>query len=429
MGGQGSGRPPSVETIIARQRPQETPIGDSLFLPNYSGIKDEAKKTSPVDITGGGISSETDPVFASLSGVFLPSSVSGAFATDVLLTSLSGAHAVTSGATVLNQSNILSLSGITVGISGASTQNAADIISLSGVAVGISGASIATNTNLTSLSGVVVGISGATIATNINLTSLSGVHVGTSGVVTLNRTELADLSGAVLGISGAALTAETDPIFAGLSGVFLPANTSGAFMQASTSGAFMNASVSGAFLPANVSGAFLPTAVSGAFLISGSYISMLENDVGYSTEGGSGSATKEFIVYPQDNPADDGPLGYFETVNLVDTEAVEFTFHIPHDFSSLIDCLVVCIPDATETINWTTDAEWGAIGEDYATNVNLNVSDSKSVTEDHLTELSISGALTTADVGDPIEANEWCAVRFTAETTQIRLIGLRFRYS
>lgn len=37
MGGRGSGRKPSEETLVKRQREQFTPVGDSLFLPNHSG--------------------------------------------------------------------------------------------------------------------------------------------------------------------------------------------------------------------------------------------------------------------------------------------------------------------------------------------------------------------------------------------------------
>jgi hypothetical protein len=44
MGGQGSGRPPSEETIIKRTMPVLTPIGTDLFLPNYSGLKSTARK-------------------------------------------------------------------------------------------------------------------------------------------------------------------------------------------------------------------------------------------------------------------------------------------------------------------------------------------------------------------------------------------------
>ena len=45
MGGEGSGRKPSVETIIKQSQPTLTPLGDGLFLPNYSGVQDVALKT------------------------------------------------------------------------------------------------------------------------------------------------------------------------------------------------------------------------------------------------------------------------------------------------------------------------------------------------------------------------------------------------
>jgi hypothetical protein len=48
MGGQGSGRLPSEETLVKRQYEKLTPIatdGDPLFLPNYSGLKKGTKLT------------------------------------------------------------------------------------------------------------------------------------------------------------------------------------------------------------------------------------------------------------------------------------------------------------------------------------------------------------------------------------------------
>lgn len=46
MGGVGSGRPPSPETIAKRMNPpMVTPIGNQIILPDYSGVKSGAKKT------------------------------------------------------------------------------------------------------------------------------------------------------------------------------------------------------------------------------------------------------------------------------------------------------------------------------------------------------------------------------------------------
>lgn len=46
MGGEGSGRKPSEETIVKRMTPEQTPVGDGMFIPNYSGIQAAALKTS-----------------------------------------------------------------------------------------------------------------------------------------------------------------------------------------------------------------------------------------------------------------------------------------------------------------------------------------------------------------------------------------------
>lgn len=44
MGGEGSGRKPSVETIIKRNQPVLQPIADGMFLPNLGGVQDMARK-------------------------------------------------------------------------------------------------------------------------------------------------------------------------------------------------------------------------------------------------------------------------------------------------------------------------------------------------------------------------------------------------
>ena len=69
MGGSGSGRKPDVLNMVQRQAEQRQPIAPEIFLPNLAGVKEEARKRSPVDITAGG-GAETDPIFLALSGSF-----------------------------------------------------------------------------------------------------------------------------------------------------------------------------------------------------------------------------------------------------------------------------------------------------------------------------------------------------------------------
>ena len=46
MGGEGSGRKPSMETLVKRNTPQVTPIGTGIFFPNTSNVQTAALKTS-----------------------------------------------------------------------------------------------------------------------------------------------------------------------------------------------------------------------------------------------------------------------------------------------------------------------------------------------------------------------------------------------
>lgn len=69
MGGQGSGRRPNAENLI-RQQEDFAPVIESDIigtLPNYSGVKTEALKTSGDSL----LTTETDPIFIANSGSYL----------------------------------------------------------------------------------------------------------------------------------------------------------------------------------------------------------------------------------------------------------------------------------------------------------------------------------------------------------------------
>jgi len=57
MGGEGSGRKPDpVKKLLGFNQPSKTGVSDVLYLPNYSGVRDSARKDRPE-------TTETDPVF------------------------------------------------------------------------------------------------------------------------------------------------------------------------------------------------------------------------------------------------------------------------------------------------------------------------------------------------------------------------------
>jgi len=98
MGNFRSGRRPSEATMVAKDNLIELSTGEPIIIPNFSGIKDAAKKGSTATFlqTGDNISqltndsgyitsyTETDPVFLALSGGFLTAE------TDPVFLALSG---------------------------------------------------------------------------------------------------------------------------------------------------------------------------------------------------------------------------------------------------------------------------------------------------------------------------------------------------
>lgn len=66
MGGHGSGRPPSTETIIKRMTEQRVPLANSIFLPNLSGVKKESQTSSlgevKVSVVHGSTAGTTRPI-------------------------------------------------------------------------------------------------------------------------------------------------------------------------------------------------------------------------------------------------------------------------------------------------------------------------------------------------------------------------------
>jgi len=250
MGGEGSGR--RADPVKAYEK-QHTAIasglGEGLFIPDYSGIQKAALKTSPALGTGGGIGTETDPIFGAMSGS-LP------YASDTLFSDLSGSYNTHADDTTIHY-----LSGsiytIMSGLSGSATFNTttntrqdANIVAVSGSVytgdepghthTGISaGGGIWTSgsgyiypiSSELMISGSGVVSSGTISGSNAYMTgTYNGEGItGLSGAATLWLTERPGLSGAASlwatdkpGISGSASLYPIDK--AGLSGSIV-ANT------------------------------------------------------------------------------------------------------------------------------------------------------------------------------------------------------------
>jgi len=100
-----------------------------------------------------------------------------------------------------------------------------------------------------------------------------------------------------------------------------------------------------------------------------------------------------------------------------------FVFSIPENFRSLQKLQVVIIPDASETIQFDARASYAAPGEDQEAHTGTITNSTQAVTSDKLAELDISSLL--EDVG----AGDYVGLQFTSNTSSLRVIGLKVKYS
>lgn len=131
---------------------------------------------------------------------------------------------------------------------------------------------------------------------------------------------------------------------------------------------------------------------------------------------------KEFTVLPNRTTPDNTLDDWAYTITGASAEAI-FFFVIPANFTALTSAVVVCIPDATETIQWDNDATVAVVGEDYNNDTRQSLDETKAVTVNDLTELDVSSTLVTLGAG------EYVSVRFQGDTDTIRVLGLRIKYA
>lgn len=310
MGGEGSGRPPSVNTLIERQQPKFTPIGTEVFIPNYSGIKKEALKTDPTILGGGSgtapgggheIQDEGTPVTTRSALNFSGSGVVLSDSAGATIVNIPGGGAATDHATLSNLdyataahtgfTNIIDftvLSGSFLDLSGSYWLNMPNLSGAYYTHAGYSsdphGATL-TQTGIVS-SGV---ISGSTIiATKISGAAIVGAVISGTSVIATNLSGVSIRGGTISGSTMSTVNFSGSFVKAGtLSGVTIyTTNFSGSCVKTGTlsgssiltntfSGSFVNAGViSGSDIRINT---FSGSQLYGG-IISGGAISIL-NDV------------------------------------------------------------------------------------------------------------------------------------------------------
>lgn len=150
-------------------------------------------------------------------------------------------------------------------------------------------------------------------------------------------------------------------------------------------------------------------------------------------DANAGSATKEFFVpVIASFPASTGTRRHpyrdsvqnMQFVQTYTAEAVAFLFHIPADFASLTDIVMVMIPDATETIQFDQRVTYNSLGESVSGSTITN-NRTASVTSGQLTEVS----LVTGTVFDALSANDYVGIYVESDINSLRILGLRVKYA
>ncbi len=131
---------------------------------------------------------------------------------------------------------------------------------------------------------------------------------------------------------------------------------------------------------------------------------------------------KILFIYPV-NPSPDSNVGAYPVVNLDSTEQCFFAFNIPTDFNAISTIAIVVIPDATETIQWDLSTDYGSVGQNSDDNAGDFEDNTQDVTAFKITELPIVNGF------ENIKAGDYGSVLFASDTTQIRVFGLRIRYT
>lgn len=120
-------------------------------------------------------------------------------------------------------------------------------------------------------------------------------------------------------------------------------------------------------------------------------------------------------------------VGDFVTVLLSTNHYAICHFFAPHDFTSIIEAVILVIPDDTKAnANWDIYSDYCANGEAFNIHSESDTASIYDITQNEIFEVDISGILSSLAAGD------YVAVRLTntggtASTAQV--IGVKFRYA
>lgn len=140
------------------------------------------------------------------------------------------------------------------------------------------------------------------------------------------------------------------------------------------------------------------------------------------------TATKEFFV-PATGTSGGVAADFYATYAVIGLSAGDYAkmaFHIPHDFNSITEAVIVVILRGSDaTADWDINSAYGASGEAYNTHTEGDNASVYNVTNNQLFEVDISGILTALAADDYVGVELFIG----AGEPDVDVLGVRFRYS
>lgn len=139
------------------------------------------------------------------------------------------------------------------------------------------------------------------------------------------------------------------------------------------------------------------------------------------------TATKEFFAPSLYSTVGFVPnYGLFPGAIITNGQQGYVHFHIPHDFSSIIEAVAVIISaDTNANADIDIDSIYGAVGEKYNEHSEADAASVYNIAVTKFFDLDISGILTALAAGDYVAIRLWSK----DVNSEFTLLGVRFKYS
>lgn len=138
--------------------------------------------------------------------------------------------------------------------------------------------------------------------------------------------------------------------------------------------------------------------------------------------------TKEIFVRQNYTTGTAGELNGFPIVSLNSGQVASFVFQVPDNFTSFEDLYVVMIPDTTESVQYDLNGYVASSGDTHSTSTSTDSNASASVTTNLMQFVNIGTNPNIAALFLTLTGGDIVSVKYSSDTTLVRLVGIRFRY-